>query len=289
MRNAGRLAPPIRGREAPTHPFGNGADRAPGASDRVRRNQVMGRDEATPRGGDDRDPDPVGVRKLDRTAEDRATADGYAGFAVAYDTHQTAIYAYVRRLMLNEADAEDLTVAAFEKALRAWERRPPEAELRPWLFRIATNACLDELRRRQRFQWQPWNAFIGLFHPSQIAPDNPEEEALRREKSGLVRAALARLGPRDRAALILREYQGLPVADVGQALGISPGAAKITLFRARERLRSIYLEMGGELPKDYWTTGSRPAANDTASTNGSTNGRSQPLAAEQSTNGSSHE
>ncbi len=191
--------------------------------------------------------------KLDRTVDHRATSGGSADFATVYDTHRAAIYAYVRRLLANDADAEDLTLVAFEKALRAWENRPPADEIRPWLFRIATNACLDELRRRQRIQWQPWSAFLRLFHPSQVAPDNPEEEALRREKVGLVRAALARLSPRDRAALILREYQGLPVDDVGRALGISRGAAKITLFRARERLRAAYLQLGGELPGDYWT------------------------------------
>lgn len=197
--------------------------------------------------------------KLDRIGDHRATAGGYSDFAVVYDTHRAAIYAYVRRLLANEADAEDLTIVAFEKALRAWDRRPPDEEVRPWLFRIATNSCLDELRRRRRVQWQPWDRFMKLFHSSQVAPDNPEDETLRREKAGLVRQALARLSPRDRAALILREYQGLPVDDVGRALGISRGAAKITLFRARERLRSAYLQLGGELPRDYWTTGTSPA------------------------------
>ena len=212
--------------------------------------------EMMPRGGgvDNRVTGRVGAMKLDRFVDHRATSGGYPDFAVVYDTYRVAIYTYVRRLLANEADAEDLTVTAFEKALRAWDRRPADEEIRPWLFRIATNACLDELRRRQRIQWQPWNAFLRLFHSSQVAPDDPEEETLRREKAGLVRAALARLSPRDRAALILREYQGMPVDDVGRALGISRGAAKITLFRARERLRTAYLQLGGELPKDYWTT-----------------------------------
>lgn len=199
---------------------------------------------------------PVGATKLDQIIDHGAT-DGYADFTVVYNAHRTAIYSYVRRLVANEADAEDLTVTAFEKALRAWERRPPVAEMRPWLFRIATNACLDELRRRKRVQWQPWNRFISLFHPSQVATDDPEEEAVRHEKAGVVRAALALLPPRDRAALILREYQGMPVDDIGRALGISRGAAKITLFRARERLRSAYVQLGGDLPRDYWTNDAR--------------------------------
>lgn len=225
----------------------------------------------TPRGGGVtiRAGIPVGATKLDQIANHGA-ADGYADFTVVYNTHRTAIYSYVRRLVANEADAEDLTVTAFEKALRAWERRPPVAEMRPWLFRIATNACLDELRRRKRVQWQPWSKFTSLFHPSQVATDDPEGEVLRREKAGVVRSALALLSPRDRAALILREYQGLPVDDIGRALGISRGAAKITLFRARERLRSAYLQLGGELPRDYWTDDARqpPAGRDGSGTGG---------------------
>lgn len=195
-----------------------------------------------------------GARKLEQSDGRRPTADDHRDFAAVYETLRTAIYGYVRRLVTNPADAEDLTILAFEKALRAWERRPPSAEIRPWIFRIATNTCLDELRRRQRVQWQPWLVVARLFHPAQIAPDDPEEEVLRQERARLIRAALGSLSARDRAALILRECQGLPVDEVASALGISRGAAKIALFRARERLRAAYLQLGGELPRDYWTS-----------------------------------
>lgn len=181
-----------------------------------------------------------GVNNLDYSAERDSTRDE---FAAAYMTHRSAIYAYVRRMIANDADAEDLTVVAFEKALRAWGNHPPEHELRPWLFRIATNTCLDELRRRQRVRWQPWESFAGLFHPSQVAPDDPERETLRNEATVQVRAALDKLAPRDRAALILREYQGLSVEEVARSIGITPATAKVVLFRARERLRAAYLSL----------------------------------------------
>lgn len=161
----------------------------------------------------------------------------------------------------NETDAEDLTVTVFEKALRAWERRPPENELRPWLFRIATNCCLDELRKRQRVQWRPWEAFVNLFHPSQVAPDDPEKEVLRHEKADLVQAALAKLSPRDRAALVMRECYGLSNEEVGKALGTTRDGAKMTLFRAREKLRNAYLQIGGEPPIGSKGKGTRADAN----------------------------
>lgn len=175
-------------------------------------------------------------------------ANNYAGFESAYVTYRGVIYGHVLKMMGNETDAEDLTVTAFEKAMKAWERRPPEHELRPWLFRIATNACLDELRRRQRIQWRPWDLFASVFHPSQVAPDNPEKDALRNERIDVLREALASLAPRDRAALVMRECYGLSNEEVGQALNISRDGAKMMLFRARERLRAAYLQAGGDPP-----------------------------------------
>ncbi|HLG50926.1 MAG TPA: sigma-70 family RNA polymerase sigma factor [Chloroflexota bacterium] len=201
----------------------------------------------------------MGAATLDQIAN-HADAEEKDSFTAAYLTYRAALYGYVRRLVPEDADAEDLTVVVFEKALRAWDRRPPASELRAWLFRIATNVCLDELRRRARAQRQPWAIIRRLLQPAADPSGNPEAEVMRRETASLVRLALARLSPRDRAALILREYHGLSVEEVGRALSISTAAAKITLFRARERLRTAYLDLGGELPRDYWSTRARPSA-----------------------------
>lgn len=195
-----------------------------------------------------------GEMKPGQTGDRQTTPDDPTDFAAVYETFRTAIYGYVRRLVTNPEDAEDLTILAFEKALRAWDRRPAPAELRPWLFRIATNTCLDELRRRQRARWQPGRVLAQLLDLDQVAPDNPEEEVVRRENASVIRLALGYLSTRDRAMLILRECQGLAVAEIAETFGISRGAAKIALFRARERLRAAYLQLGGELPRDYWTS-----------------------------------
>ncbi len=189
-----------------------------------------------------------GATSLDLAA--RPDSPAHAGFEEAYLSCRGPIYGYVRRMVSDETDAEDLTVVVFEKALRAWDRRPQvEAEIRPWLFRIATNACLDELRRRQRIHFSPWETFVGLFHPSQVAPDNPEKETIRNEKAQLVRAALDRLSPKYRAALIMREFQDLSHDEIGEIVGTSRDGAKMLLFRAREQMRAVYLEMGGEAPE----------------------------------------
>jgi RNA polymerase sigma-70 factor (ECF subfamily) len=204
-----------------------------------------------------------GATSLDLAVE--RDSSGHAGFEQAFVTYRGPIYGYVRRMVSDDADAEDLTVTVFEKALKAWDRRPPEHELRPWLFRIATNACLDELRRRKRIQWSPWETFIGLFHPSQVAPDNPERDVLRKEKGELVRAALDKLSPRYRAALVMRECQGLSHDEIGEALGTTRDGAKMTLFRAREQMRAVYLQIGGEAPQGgRWSPARDPEDGSTA-------------------------
>src|ERR1700757_4503170 len=74
----------------------------------------------------------------------------------AFATHYSAVFRQVQRLMRDPDDSYDLTLTAWEKAQRAWDRRPPVAlEIKPWLFRIARNACVDELRRRQLVRWEP--------------------------------------------------------------------------------------------------------------------------------------
>lgn len=174
-------------------------------------------------------------------------ADGDKGFEETFCRHQAAIYHHLFRMVGDPDDAYDLTLASFEKAYRAWERRPAALEeLRAWLYRIATNTCLDELRRRRVVQWQPWDNFRCFVHPCLVTTDDPERQVVRSEQVALVRQALAKLPDRYRACLLLREGEGLSCEEIGVGLGMSRGAVRVTLFRARERLREAYLELGGE-------------------------------------------
>src|ERR1700716_2282069 len=121
----------------------------------------------------------------------------------AFATHYSAVFRQVQRLMHDPDDSYDLTLTAWEKAHRAWDRRPMVAlEIKPWLFRIARNACVDELRRRQLVRWEPLEGTRknqsgeGAIAPaSLLASDthDPEREALRGERADLVRQALRRL------------------------------------------------------------------------------------------------
>jgi RNA polymerase sigma-70 factor (ECF subfamily) len=102
------------------------------------------------------------------------------------------------------------------------------------------------LRRRKLVRWLSLDRFVQFFHPSQIAPENPEREVVRGEQTALVREAIERLPERYRACLLLREAQDMSCEEIADVLGMTRGAVKITLFRARERLRQVYQDMGGE-------------------------------------------
>jgi RNA polymerase sigma-70 factor, ECF subfamily len=174
----------------------------------------------------------------------------------AFSTHYSAVYRQVQRLMRDPDDSYDLTLTAWEKAQRAWDRRPSAAlEVKPWLFRIARNACVDELRRRQLVRWEPLegtrkNQSNGapVAPASLLASDSydPEREALRSERAALVRRALRRLPNRYRTCLLMREAEGLSCEEIGTRLQLSSGAVRTTLCRARQRLRVEYVALGGE-------------------------------------------
>jgi RNA polymerase sigma-70 factor (ECF subfamily) len=173
----------------------------------------------------------------------------------AFTTHYSAVFRQVQRLMRDPDDSYDLTLTAWEKAQRAWDRRPAIAvEIKPWLFRIARNACVDELRRRQLVRWEPLDGNRSDHGEAPVAPaqllcsdsHDPEREALRSERADLVRRALRRLPTRYRTCLLMREAEGLSCEEIGSRLQLSSGAVRTTLCRARQRLKIEYVALGGE-------------------------------------------
>lgn len=141
------------------------------------------------------------------------------------------LYAYVRTLLGDDASAEDVTALAFERAYRRRSsfdaRRGSE---RGWLFGIARNAALDELRRRKRSA-----PIIGeLPDESAPAPDEVADLAIRRTT---VRAALAALAPRDRELVALKFHGGLSNAELAAVLGTSETNAGTRVHRAVMKLR----------------------------------------------------
>ena len=152
-------------------------------------------------------------------------------FAALYESAFPRVYAYVASMLRDRAAAEDVTSQAFERAYRRRRTyRPARGSREAWLFGIARNAALDELRRRGRratLEGEPED----LSTPS---PADLAELALRRET---VRAALERLDERERELVALKFMSGLSNAEIAQVLGVSESNAGTRLHRTITKLR----------------------------------------------------
>lgn len=179
----------------------------------------------------------------------RARSGDEAAFEALLNRYERQIYAYIYRMMGgNPNDAEDLTQETFLKAFRAMGRTSEDLHVSAWLHRIASNCCLDELRRRQRIRWQPWETSKHDRLLRGSAGENPERSMLRVEAEGTVQAILNRMSVRNMQTLVLREYEGLSCDEISEVLGISRSAVKSALFRAREEFRKYAVAYGFDAP-----------------------------------------
>jgi len=151
------------------------------------------------------------------------------GFAELYRSSAADVYAYVATVLGDRAAAEDVVALAFERAWR--KRRSFDARRgspRAWLFGIARNAALDELRARRR------RAEVSAVEPVAEAPDDDAEALVRR---ATVRAALAALEPRERELVALKFHGGLSNGELARVLGTSESNVGTRLHRAVTKLR----------------------------------------------------
>jgi RNA polymerase sigma-70 factor, ECF subfamily len=154
------------------------------------------------------------------------------GFASLYERTFPRVYAYVESLLRDRAAAEDVTSQAYERAFRKRRRyRPAKGSADAWLFGIARNAALDELRRRKRSAPLPLQL---AEDPAAPGPHDQADLALRRET---VRAALARLTGHERDLVALKFAGGLSNEEIGRVVGISSSNAGTRLHRVIRKLR----------------------------------------------------
>jgi RNA polymerase sigma factor (sigma-70 family) len=160
-----------------------------------------------------------------------APSETELAFDRLYRSSRDDVYAYVASLLRDAPAAEEVTATAFERAYRKRNRFDPRrGEPRAWLFGIARNAALDELRRRSR------QAELAA-DPADFDGAAVEAGAERSERRVALRAALAALAPRDRELIALKFFAGLDNAEIAAVLGISESNAGTRLHRAVTKLR----------------------------------------------------
>src|SRR4051812_40906624 len=156
----------------------------------------------------------------------RAARGDTVAFAAVYERHHQALYRYCRSILRHDEDAQDALQSTFTRAFAALQAEERDFELRPWLFRIAHNEAISILRRRP-----PTDEL-----DDRAAPGELEDRVSEREELRLLQLDLADLPERQRAALILRELNGLSHAEIGIVLELSTSAVKQSIFEARSAL-----------------------------------------------------
>jgi RNA polymerase sigma-70 factor, ECF subfamily len=172
-------------------------------------------------------------------------------FGMLYEKFKRPIHSYVYRLLGSQDDADDLTQEVFTRAYVAWNDLYDRDNLSPWLYRIATNLCVDLLRRRKRISWWP---LMRRNRSGEHLDGAGEDDIpyLPSDSGGIpeiaerehIRLALANMPPDYAIVLVLSAAQGMPYQEIGTIVGISPNAAATRISRAKRMFAEQYQRLG---------------------------------------------
>ena len=154
--------------------------------------------------------------------------------------HSSFVYNVAYRMMGNRDDAEDVVQDAFLSAYRARDRFRGASQVTTWLYRITVNASLMRLRKKSRkVEVSKDPAELVRSHDSADTRETPDQAALGNELASMIQASITKLPPDLRAAVVLRDVQGLSNEGAAGALDISVSAFKTRLHRGRVALRDM--------------------------------------------------
>ena len=191
---------------------------------------------------------PSGVQPTVPSEEAELVAAARGGSRPAFEelVRQTYAdtYSLARRITGNEEDARDVVQEVYLRAFKGLKKFRGDAQLSTWLYRITANCAATHMRKRGR------NQHVDLDDLRQVADDRPEIDPSARADASMLRQrvdeALAELPEGLREVVVLRDVYDMPHEEIAEALGISEGAAKVRLHRARQRLRERLFPRRGE-------------------------------------------
>jgi RNA polymerase sigma factor (sigma-70 family) len=178
---------------------------------------------------------------------DMARNGNEKAFATLMNRYRDSIYFMLLKMVNNMSDAEDLTIEAFGKAFRNLESYTPDFAFSTWLFKIATNNCIDFIRKKHASPApidQLQNDLETITKNIQSDLPDPEEALINDQKIAVLRSIVNQLKPRYRRLIELRYYKEYSYEEIASELNLPIGTVKAQLFRAKSLLYNIFIKTG---------------------------------------------
>ncbi len=163
-------------------------------------------------------------------------------FRILVERHSSSVFRLAFRMTGNEQDAEDVVQETFLRAYKQLHRFDGRATFGTWLYRIGANCSLDLIRarkNRKELRHSPDGIDGDIHWLDRVAATDPSPERLMQsgQIAGLLEPALGQLSDMERAAFVLRHYEGCDIEEIARTLGVRANAAKHSVFRAVQKLR----------------------------------------------------
>lgn len=173
-------------------------------------------------------------------------------YAELMDRYRDSLYFMLLKMVNNKADADDLTIEAFGKAFKRLDQYNPTFAFSTWLFKIASNNCIDFIRRKKMILFSIDKRFDN-GEGSELTMDikgdglNPEEHMIKQQMVERMRYVVEKLKPNYRVLVELRYFSELSYEEISDKLELPLGTVKAQLFRARELLATILKSSEGKI------------------------------------------
>jgi len=180
---------------------------------------------------------------------ERAKKGDQQAYAELMGRYRDAIYFMLLKMVNSSIDAEDLTIEAFGKAFKNIDQYAPNFAFSTWLFKIATNNCIDFIRKKRGSHISLDHSMDGedSLQPSSLIQSDsldPEANMINQQKIKMMREVVTKLKPRYRNLVELRYFKEFSYEEIADELDLPIGTVKAQLFRARELLLNILNRTG---------------------------------------------
>jgi RNA polymerase sigma factor (sigma-70 family) len=182
--------------------------------------------------------------KHDLMLVEAAKNGSQAAFGELMERYRESVYFTMFKMVKNTDDADDLTIEAFGKAFNRLDQYSPSFAFSTWLFKIASNNCIDFIRKKRIKVTSMDTGFTRdsgeiIYFDAKSSTQNPEEAIIQSQKVKMMRNLVSKLKPRYRELVELRYFEELSYEEIAETLNLPLGTVKAQLFRARDFLANM--------------------------------------------------